>query len=64
MCLSGLKMGVNSVCTLKIDGKHNLLTIFSSRRQKQNATKPLTSRARHFLTDFSDALKFGDVTNM
>ena len=27
-CLSGLEMGVNAVCTLKIDGKHDLLTIF------------------------------------
>ena len=23
-CLSGLEMGVNTVCTLKIDGKHGL----------------------------------------
>ena len=33
-CLSGLEMGVNTVCTLNIDGKHDLLAIFSSRRQK------------------------------
>ena len=38
-------MGVNIVCTLKIDEKHDLLTIFSSRGQTQNATKPLVSRA-------------------
>ena len=29
---------VNTVCTLKKDGKHNLLTIFSFREQKQNGT--------------------------
>ena len=39
MCLSGLEMGVNTVCTLEVDGKHDLLTIFSSRGQKQNAAK-------------------------
>ena len=39
MCLSGLEIGVNTVCTLKVDGKHDLLTIFSSRGQKQNAAK-------------------------
>ena len=38
MSLSGLEMGGNTVGTLKIDGKHELLTIFSSRRHKQNAT--------------------------
>ena len=30
-CLSGLAMGVNIVCTWKIEGKHDLLTTFSSR---------------------------------
>ena len=35
-------MDANIVCTLKIDGKHDLLTIFTSRGQKQIATKPLT----------------------
>ena len=30
-----------NICTLKINGKDNLLT-FSARGQKQNATKPLT----------------------
>ena len=44
MCLSGLEMSVNIVCTLKIDGKHDLFTSFSSRAQKQNANKPFTSR--------------------
>ena len=43
MCLSGLEMGANIVCMLKIDGEHDLLTILSSKGQKQNATKPLTS---------------------
>ena len=46
-------MGGNRVCTLKIDGKHDLLTIFSSREQKQNASKPLTSHVK-LLTTFSN----------
>ena len=54
-------MGVNTICTLKIDEKHDMLTILFSQRNKQNATKPLTSRAwrcwRRFLTDFSDVIK-------
>ena len=45
MCLLGLEMGVNTVCTLKMDGKYDLLTIFSSRGLKQNATKVLKWRA-------------------
>ena len=53
-------MGVNIVCAVKIDRKHDLLTICPSRGQKQNATKPLMSRAwgcwRRFLTDFSDVI--------
>ena len=32
-------MGVNTVCSLKIDWKHDLLTIFSSRGQKQNKNR-------------------------
>ena len=44
-CLSGLEMGVNSVCILKIDRKHDLLTISSSRGLKQDTTKP--SRHTH-----------------
>ena len=32
-CLSGLEMGGNTVCTLKIDGKHDLLSIFSYKTQ-------------------------------
>ena len=38
-------MGGNVVCTINIDGKHYSLTIFSSRGQKQNAAKTLTSHA-------------------
>ena len=44
MCM-GLEMGVDTVCPLKIDGKYDLLTSFTSREQKQIATKPFTSRA-------------------
>ena len=59
--LSGLEMVSNTVCTLKIDGKHDLLTIFSARGQKQKAAKPLTLRAwscwQCFLTNLSDVVK-------
>ena len=41
MCLWDLEMGLNIVCTLKINGKRDLLTVFSSRGKIQNATKPL-----------------------
>ena len=62
-----LEMVVNTVCTLKIDGKHDLLTIFSSRGQKQNSTKPLTPRAKVAdnvsLLLLVTSLKSGDVTN-
>ena len=65
-CLSGLEMGVNIVCSLKIDGKRDWLTFFSSIGQKQNATQ---RRAREVADDVSSpilvtSLKFDDVTNL
>ena len=67
-CFSDLEMSVNPVCTLKIDGKHDLLTVLSSRGQKQNATK-LSRRAREVADDVSKptlltSLKSDDVTNL
>ena len=54
-------MGVNPVCTLKVDRKHDLLTTFPSRGQKQNAAKPLMLRARscwqRLLIVLSDVIK-------
>ena len=34
--ISGLNTGINTVYTLNITGKHNLLTSFSFRRQTKN----------------------------
>ena len=60
-CKHSLHMGVNTVCTLEMEEKHDLLTIFSSRGLQQNAIQPLTSRTgsclQRFLTDFSDVIK-------
>ena len=68
MCLSGLQMGVNTVCTLNMDGKHDLLTIFSSRGQKKPQLS-LSCRACEVAGDVSQqilmtSLKFGDITNL
>ena len=58
-------MGVNTVCTLQIDGKHDLLTIFSSRGQKQNAERRAHEVANDiFYPILVTSLKFGDVTNL
>ena len=61
-------MGVNSVFTLKIGGKHDLLTIFILPEDKNNTQLSLSCRARE-VNDISQpilvtSLKFGDVTNL
>ena len=45
-------MGVKLVSTLKIDGKHDLLTFFSSRGQQQKTAK-LSRRACEVAGDIS-----------
>ena len=67
-CLSGFEMGVNTVCTFKIAGKHDLLTIFLP--EKKNKTQlSLSRRAREVADDVSwsilvTSLKFVDVTKL
>ena len=48
MCLSGGKTDVNSVCILKMNAKHDLLTISASRGQIRNSAMPLMSRASSY----------------
>ena len=43
-------MGENTVFTLKVDGKHDLLSMFSFRGQKQNALS-LSRRVREDADD-------------
>ena len=43
MCLSGLEMGAHAVCTLKIDGKHDVLTLFLP----EDKNKKQLSLSRH-----------------
>ena len=71
MCLSGLKMGVTIVCTLKIDGKHDCsLFLHLYFPEANNKTQLSFSRhAREVVGDvFSpilvSSLKFCDVTNL
>ena len=52
MCLSGIEMGVNAVCTVKIDGKHDLLTFFYL-KDKNKTQLSLSGRAREVADDVS-----------
>ena len=45
-------MGVSKVCTLKIDGKHDLLTIFLP-EDKNKTQLSLSSRAREVADEVS-----------
>ena len=45
-------MGVNTVCTLKIDGKHDFLTIFPP-EDKNKTQLSLSRRAREVAGDVS-----------
>ena len=51
-CLSGLEMGVNPVCIFKIDGKHDLLTIFLP-ENKNKTQLNVSRRAREVADDVS-----------
>ena len=51
VCLMGLEMGVNIVCTLKTDGKHDLLTF--SQRTKNKTQLSLSRRVREVADDVS-----------
>ena len=52
MCLTGLEMGGNIVCTFKIDGKHDLFLLIHP-EDKNNSQLSLSRRARKVDGDIS-----------
>ena len=55
MRVYGIVMGVNVVCTLKIDGKHDLFTLYLP--EDKNKTQLSLSRFAREVADFSDVIK-------